>query len=459
MINPKKTIVAIATAMGEGAISILRLSGENAIDIADKIFSSNQLQSLTEARTHHQYLGEIREGERLIDEVLLSIYRAPHSYTGENAVEIYCHGSMYIQEKIFQLLVSNGAHPAEGGEFTMRAYLNKKMDLSQAEAVADLIASQSASSHQIALQQMRGGFSLKIKDLRQKMIDFTSLLELELDFSEEDIEFANRKQFIRLIEELTNEITTLLESFQLGNVIKKGIPVAIIGEPNVGKSTLLNAILNEERAIVSDIPGTTRDTIEDIITIGAYQFRFMDTAGLRESDDSIEKLGVKRAYDKFKNARIILAVFDSSLQNIDEFKKVFYSQTSDNQIDISDKLILFIGNKNDISKHQNPIQKDLIYLSSKEKTNIEILKNRLTNYIQQQQAGREVIINNLRHYEALQAAKESLKQAHEGFETQLPTDLISIDIRSALHHLGEILGEISTPEILENIFSKFCIGK
>lgn len=454
------TIAAIATAPGEAAIAVLRLSGEKAVSIADKLFVSPRLKSLQDAVAYHQYFGEIREGDALIDEVLLTVFKAPRSYTGEDVVEIACHGSLYIQEKILQLLMREGAVPAKAGEFTQRAYLNGKMDLSQAEAVADIIASRSKGAHRIAMNQMRGGFSVLLKKLRSRLLDFASLLELELDFSEEDVEFADRKQFLSLIDQMIAEMERLIASFSLGNVIKNGIPVAIVGEPNVGKSTLLNALLNEERAIVSSIPGTTRDTVEDILQIGPYQFRFIDTAGLRQGAQTIEEMGIKRAFGKMEKAHIILAVFDSSTTSTSQFQTDFSDILAREDISLEGKYLLFVGNKKDLLNA--PVPQDtgeVLYLSAKEKEAVENLKDRLLDFVRKENAAHQLIVNNLRHVEALQKSVEALQQAKEAFENALPEDLIAVDIRSALYHLGTITGEISSPEILQNIFGKFCIGK
>jgi tRNA modification GTPase len=457
------TIVAIATPSGSGAISVVRLSGIASLSICMNHFKPvNNKLTINNIQSHRLYLGYFINNEKIIDEVLVSYFKSPTSYTSEDVIEISCHGSEYIQQKIIEILINAGARTAEPGEFTLRAFLNGRMDLSQAEGVADLIASQSASSHSIAMNQMRGGISDKISDLRKKLIDFASLIELELDFSEEDVEFANRDQFNKLIFELKEELSQLIGSFSMGNVIKKGIPVAIIGKPNVGKSTLLNAILNEEKAIVSHIPGTTRDTIEDTFIIDGYKFRFIDTAGLRESDDVIEKIGIERTYDKIKQATIILYVCDiSSITNqtvesvLEEFKQ--YLQDGS-------KHFIFVANKIDelaeLPSHIKEIlELDTVFVSAKRKENIHLLADSLINIVKKFNITNDVIVSNSRHYQALVNANNAIKQVEIGFNNDVPTDLIAIDIRQALHELGTITGQISTDEVLGNIFGKFCIGK
>lgn len=457
------TICALATAQGSGAIAVIRLSGARSHQIIHEIFQAQSKHfSLDQAVSHRAYFGQIFDDEGFVDEVLVTLFKEPHSYTGENAAEISCHGSVYIQQRLLLLLLHKGARLAQPGEFTMRAFANGRLDLAQAEAVADLIASQSKAAHQLAVTQMRGGFSSKIKELRQQLIDFTALIELELDFSEEDVEFANREQFFALLLELKKAIYTLLQSFKTGNAIKSGIPVAIIGKPNVGKSTLLNAILNEERAIVSDIPGTTRDSIEDTIVIEGYSFRFIDTAGLRDSDDTIENMGIERTYEKIKQATVILYVCDLSAcdnNSADEMLTEFRSYISD-----KDKHFILIGNKADKLGETPPhfaemVELETIFVSAKRKENINLIAESLLTIARNMTPEHDVIVSNARHYEALQAAYESLGSVEEGFRTGLPTDLATIDLRRALHHLGTITGEITTDEVLGAIFGKFCIGK
>ena len=459
----KDTIVAIATPSGSGAISVIRLSGNDSLNICMKHFKPrNKKLNTSNIHSHKIYLGFFLDDDAIIDEVLVSYFKNPTSYTSEDVIEISCHGSEYIQQKIVETLINSGARTAEPGEFTLRAFLNGRMDLSQAEGVADLIASQSANSHRIALNQMRGGISNKISELRKKLIDFASLIELELDFSEEDVEFANREQFLKLISELKEELDILINSFSMGNVIKQGIPVAIIGKPNVGKSTLLNAILNEEKAIVSHVPGTTRDTIEDTYIIGGYKFRFIDTAGLRQSDDFVENIGIERTYEKIKQATIILYVCDiSSITNktvedvIDEFKQYIQDES---------KHFIFVANKIDelavLPSHIKEIlELNTVFVSAKRKENIQLLANTLTDIVKKFNITNDVIVSNSRHYQALKNANNALTQVKAGFNNDVPTDLIAIDIRQALHELGTITGEITTDEVLGNIFGKFCIGK
>lgn len=458
------TICALSTPAGSGAIAVIRLSGPGAITICQNVFTpSGKGKRLEDAPSHTVHLGMIKDGDEVIDEVLVSLFRQPHSYTAENLVEISCHGSLYIQQRILGILLTSGARMAKPGEFTFRAFMNGKLDLSQAEAVADLIGSNSKAAHDLALSQMRGGFSWKIKELRKQLVDLASLLELELDFSEEDVEFADRQQFFSLLDRLGSELNLLAESFAFGNVIKQGIPVAIIGKPNVGKSTLLNALLNEERAIVSDIPGTTRDTIEDTLTISGIKFRFIDTAGLREhSNDAIENIGIGRTYEKIREASIILYVFDISTitaEEIDQLKATFREH-----IDNPDKQFILIGNKTDMMlelPHHLASLFDLesIFISAKRKENIHLIIDSLVRTVQTENLTDRAIVSNARHYEAISKTINSLASAREGFENKIPTDLIAIDVKAALYHLGEITGEVTTEELLGNIFGKFCIGK
>ena len=459
----KDTICAVATPPGMGAIAIVRISGENSLNILLRIFKATAKQLTAESiQSHHLYFGEIRENEKVLDEVLVSYFKAPHSYTGEDAVEISCHGSEFIQQKLVELIIQHGARMAGPGEFTLRAFVNGKMDLSQAEAVADLIASESISAHQMAIRQMRGGFSEKISELRKKLVDFASLMELELDFSEEDVEFADRSQFINLINELKQELTHLKESFKLGNVLKKGIPVAIIGKPNAGKSTLLNAILNEEKALVSEIPGTTRDAIEDTIAIEGYTFRFIDTAGLRQSEDQIENMGIERTYDKIEQAALILYVCDLSKVNKESMAELL--EEFKNYISDKSKHFILVANKLDKLKEIPSHLKDLleletVFVSAKRKENIHLLAETLVNHVKKDSISDDILVNNSRHFEAISHALESILSVERGFHDQVPTDLIAIDIRQALYYLGSITGEVTTDEILGNIFGKFCIGK
>ena len=457
------TICAISTPPGLGAISVIRLSGPAAIGISKKIFHPKDKDlDISHAATHTVHFGTIGDANGLLDEVLLSIFRAPHSYTGEDVAEISCHGSPYIQQKLIELLLEQGLRLANPGEFTLRAFMNGKFDLSQAEAVADLIASHSKSSHDLAVSQMRGGFSKKIKILRTKLIEFTSLIELELDFSEENVEFASRPDLIKLLLELEDEIALLIKSFSIGNVIRNGIPIAIIGKPNVGKSTLLNTILNEEKAIVSEVPGTTRDAIEDTIIIGEYRFRFIDTAGLHSSDDRIEIMGIERTWEKIHEASIILYVFDATE---DSFEDVMTAVSEFKEIaeDKSKKLVL-IGNKADKLKRlpsgfRDFVELETIFVSAKRKENIHLIAESLLASVKAENLSGSPIVSNTRHLEALQKALASLKSVHHGLDSNLSPDLLTSDIRNALHHLGEITGDITTEEILGSIFSRFCIGK
>jgi tRNA modification GTPase len=457
------TICAISTPPGLGAISVIRLSGPAAIDISKKIFHPRDKElDISRVPSHTVHFGTIGDATGLLDEVLLSIFRAPHSYTGEDVTEISCHGSPYIQQKLIELLLEQGLRLANPGEFTLRAFMNGKFDLSQAEAVADLIASHSKSSHDLAVSQMRGGFSKKIKMLREKLIEFTSLIELELDFSEENVEFASRPDLIKLLLELEDEIALLIKSFSIGNVIKNGIPVTIIGKPNVGKSTLLNTILNEEKAIVSEIPGTTRDAIEDTIVIGEYRFRFIDTAGLHTSIDRIENLGIERTWEKIHEASIILYVFDVTEDSFDDVI-LAVSEFKEIAEDKSKKLVL-IGNKIDKLKRlpsgfKGFVELETIFVSAKRKENIYLIAESLLASVKAENLSGSPIVSNIRHLEALQNALVSIQSVHAGLNSGLSPDLLTVDIRKALHHLGEITGDITTDEILGNIFGRFCIGK
>lgn len=464
--NTKDTIVALATASGSGAISIIRLSGTDAFAIAQQIFMPHSKKSLQDLPSHSVHLGYIKRSEHILDECLATLFKGTRSYTGEPVVEFSCHGSPYIQQEIIKLCVEKGARVAQAGEFTLRAFINGKMDLSQAEAVADLIASDSEAAHQVAMQQMRGGFTNEIKLLRDELLNFASLIELELDFSEEDVEFADRNQFQNLLFKIQKIVSRLIDSFAMGNVIKNGIPVAIIGEPNVGKSTLLNALLNEERAIVSDIAGTTRDTIEDEIAIGGIPFRFIDTAGIRETTDKIEHLGIEKAFDKMQRSQIILFIFDSltainqpaTLTNIKE-------QINHLKRINEGKQFVIIANKSDLisSEQRTLIQNvfpEVLFLSAKNKEGVSELEKQLLSFVNMGVLrNQDTIVTNSRHYEALLKAQAEINRVQEGLLGGLSGDLLAIDIRQALYYFGEITGEITTDEILGNIFSRFCIGK
>ena len=456
--DKRDTICAIATAAGSGAIAVIRLSGKDAIEIADLVFVPGKKgKKLSGQKANTIHFGTIQDGNQLIDEVLVSVFKAPHSYTGENSIELSCHGSSHIQAKILELLIINGARLAQPGEFTLRAFQNGKMDLSQAEAVADLIASSSESSRKVAMNQMRGGFRDEIQDLRMQLLNFISLIELELDFSEEDVEFADRKQLKLLTNKIAEHLKILIDSFKLGNVIKNGVPVAIIGEPNVGKSTLLNVLLNEDKAIVSEIPGTTRDAIEDTISIEGILFRFIDTAGIRETIDIVEGLGIERSKQKMNAAEIILQILDAKES---DFQTLFRSLKAE----FPEKNIIPVVNKSDLFGRVNMLRAidgvPIIYISAKHKHNIKELENALleaTNYTAGLESG--TIITNTRHFEALSKAYEAIVRVADGIETLIPTDFLAMDIREVLHYLGEISGEITNDEILGNIFKNFCIGK
>ncbi len=468
------TIIALATPAGSGAIGVLRLSGSDAINIVDKHFEGKfKTKNLNDVASHSIHLGFIKDGERVLDEVLVSIFKTPHSYTGENVVEISVHGSPYIQQQVLQLFLKNGVRHAKAGEFTLRAFLNGKMDLSQAEAVADLIASDSASSHQLALQQMRGNFSNEIKKLREELIHFASLIELELDFAEEDVEFADRKQFADLVQRIKQTLKKLVDSFALGNVLKEGVPVAIIGEPNVGKSTLLNALLNEDKAIVSNIAGTTRDVIEDDLVLDGIRFRFIDTAGIRVAQDEIEKIGIRKTFEKIKEAKVVVFLIDacalsqSASCHTDQHEAVLQAFETELQKiaqKYPEKKILIVVNKIDkLDQKDYPeelYKYPIIEISAKYKTGIEKLVAQLTDLVNKGQlAQNEVMVSNARHFQALSEALESIMQVDAAIQAQLPTDLLTVDIRAALHSLGEITGEITTDDLLDNIFRNFCIGK
>ncbi|SIQ76796.1 tRNA modification GTPase trmE [Maribacter ulvicola] len=460
------TIIALATPSGAGAIAIIRLSGQNAITIASKHFESVSGKTLENQKSHTIHLGYIKDGENVLDQALVSIFKNPHSYTGENVIEISCHGSPYIQQQIIQLFLRNGCRTADAGEFTLRAFLNGKMDLSQAEAVADLISSDNAASHQIAVQQMRGGFSNEIKQLRTELLNFASLIELELDFSEEDVEFADRTQFKELLTRIQKVLQSLIDSFSVGNVIKNGIPVAIVGEPNVGKSTLLNAFLNEERALVSDIAGTTRDTIEDEISIGGIGFRFIDTAGIRETEDVVEGMGIKRTFEKIEQAQVVLLLVDGSkllsddkkLQNIViDFEKIKNQNPLKPLVLLVNKAdTLSEDDKNKIGTYLDNVK----YLSAKTGEGVEALQNNLLEFVNTGALrNNETIVTNTRHYDSLLKALEEIEKVQFGMKAELSSDLMAIDVKEALYHLGEITGQVTNDELLGNIFANFCIGK
>lgn len=456
-------IIAVSTPAGRGAIALIRVSGDCAVEITSGIFRpTTGANGLIDAKGYTVHHGTLYSGEDIIDDVLVTVFRAPKSYTGQEMTEITCHGSTYIQQRILEEFAKNGCRIAKPGEFTMRAFLNGKMDLSQAEAVADLIASNSTASHQLALMQMRGGFSKKISELRQKLLDFASLIELEMDFGEEDVEFANRQQLMNFLEELRDELSRLIASFRLGNVIKHGIPVAIAGKPNVGKSTLLNALLNEERAIVSEIPGTTRDTIEDSISIDGVVFRFIDTAGLRDANDSIELAGIARTKEKIEHAAVILYVFDINEITVEELNcsvaeiLSIYKKPAKQVILVANKTDLLVQSPHDFVAL---LEHEIVFISAKRKENIHLIAERLLRSVDTENITDNTIISNARHLEALQGTLHSVNDIVKGFSEALSTDLITTDLRQALYYLGSITGHISSDELLDNIFKRFCIGK
>ena len=457
---PKDTIVALATPQGVGAIAVIRLSGVQALSIAHQCFyNPKNQQVLSTKKTHTLSFGKIKYQNEVIDEVVVGLYKGPQSYTGEDIIEISCHGSPYIQEQIIKVCLHLGARMANPGEFTLRAFLNKKLDLTQAEAVADLIASDSNASHKLAMQQMRGGFSSDLKLLRQQLIDFAALIELELDFSEEDVEFANRAQFVALIHKIQQKLAPLIESFKLGNVIKNGVPVAIAGKPNAGKSTLLNALLNEERAIVSEIAGTTRDTIEEVLNIEGIAYRFIDTAGLRETTDQIEQMGVERSYDKINNASILLYVADGA--KMKDANDLVSAISAAEQFKIPYLLVL---NKvdliSDIVLHEAAQHAQICPIAAKNGTGIEALKTAIANLLVNKSLNQySEVITNLRHYKGLSNAYNALSDVLKGLENNLNTELVAFDVRSANQYLGELTGDITNDDILGSIFTRFCIGK
>ncbi len=466
-------IIAMATPPGIGAISVFRLSGPDVIEITDKFFhpAGKKNTKLTAVAGHTLHFGELRENDELIDEVLVSVFKAPKSYTGENSVEISVHASPYIRQRVMNLFLQNGVRLAEPGEFTLRAFLHGKMDLAQAEAVADLIAAETELQHKAALHQLRGGFSAELKALRQQLLEFASLMELELDFAEEDVEFADREAFKNLLSKIKSTLLKLIEGFRLGNVVKSGVPVAIIGEPNTGKSTLLNTLLNEEKAIVTEIPGTTRDVIEDSIVIDGIKFRFIDTAGIRKAKDKVEQIGIERTFEKIKEARIVLFLTDAELLHKDTtyFHKNFERLTAWKR-DFSDKTIVLLINKIDrLSKEELEElklkidamrQTPVFYVSAKQRQGVDALKSFLSEQIQTGKIiQQDILITNVRHYDALRGALESIEAVEEGLFSGLTTDLLAVDIRDALNKLGEITGEITTDDLLDHIFKNFCIGK
>ena len=462
------TIIANSSAPGSAAISVIRLSGEDSIKIVNSFFKPKNNVKLIDAKSHTVNLGILNDGKERIDEVLVSVFKSPKSYTGENLVEISCHGSNYIQEKILKLFIENNVTLAKPGEFTLRAFLNKKLDLTQAEAVADLIKSDTQAAHEIALNQMRGGYSKEVKNLRSQLLNFASLIELELDFSEEDVEFADRNELNNLLDKIETKLRVLIDSFSYGKAIKNGVPVAIIGKPNSGKSSLLNKLLNENKAIVSDIPGTTRDLIEDTLTINGIQFRFIDTAGLRKSNDKIESIGISKAIEVAQKAKIILYLIEANDNDNDTIKEDFKSFNSENVI------IIPIFSKIDLEDKNE--KNTVIYQKNKKKTGLDLtssieisifddltirnLKEHLFNRTSNlKSSSNNTIVSNVRHYSSMKGSLKSIKNIKKGLKNQLSGDLLSVDIKQALNSLGEITGEITNEELLGNIFKNFCIGK
>lgn len=458
-------ICAISTPPGIGAIAIVRLSGEGCIGLVDSIFNAASKQPLTAQKANTVHFGYIADGDILLDEVLVTVFRSPHSFTGEDSVEIACHGSVYIQQQILKLAVDRGARPAAPGEFTQRAFLNGKMDLSQAEAVADLIASSSAAAHRMALTQMRGGFSIELKRLRKELLHITTLLELELDFSEEDVEFADRTELNRIASNIEHLLAKLCNSFSLGNVLKNGVPVAIVGNTNVGKSTLLNTLLREERAIVSDIAGTTRDVIEDVVNLEGITFRFIDTAGIRATDDQVEHMGIERTFTKIAQAHIVLMLTDLK-RGTEQFTE-YYQQVKEHLAPHAKLMIVLnkIDEVEDVLTPQETIRlltsgEEIIPISASTSKNIEGLVQKLVSAVQiNSLCDSDIIVSNIRHYEALKHALTAIHHVQNSLISGVSSEFVSQDIRECLHYLGEITGEISNEEVLGNVFGNFCIGK
>jgi len=459
----RKIIAAISTPAGVGGIAVIRVSGKRAIELVDSVFHSVNKKMLVEQKANTLHFGTIVKGDDILDEVVISIFKAPHSFTGEDTVEISCHGSVYIQQNILQLLISKGASLARPGEFTQRAFMNGKMDLSQAESVADLIASTSAANHSLAMKQMRGGFSNKLAELRNELLDFISLIELELDFSEEDVEFANRERLKETAYDIDQHIRKLADSFDVGNAIKNGIPVAIIGETNAGKSTLLNLLLHEDKAIVSEIHGTTRDVIEDTINMQGLIFRLIDTAGIRDTSDKIENIGIDRTFRKIEEASIILWIVDAGTAN------EHIENMAERILPLVDRQkLIIVFNKVDSISAERKLEKqklleeisERLFISAKYEEGIDELESMLVRMANIPEINeQDVIVTNIRHYEALQNALAAIRRVEDGLDLNLSGDFIAQDIRVCMHYLGEITGQISTDEILGNIFGKFCIGK
>ena len=457
MIN-QETIIALATPNGLGAISVIRISGLNAISVTEKLFKPKGNKKLSNQKSHTVHLGHLMKNGHELDEVLVTLFKGPHSYTGENTIEISCHGSTFIQQEIIDLFIENGIRVANPGEFTLRAFINGKMDLNQAEAVADLIASENEGSHKLAMEQMKNGFSNDLKKLRAELLHFSSMIELELDFSQEDVEFAERSEFKKLTVKIQTELEKLIDSFKSGNLLKNGISVAIAGKPNAGKSSLLNTLLNEDKAIVSDIPGTTRDSIEDSLVIDGINFRFTDTAGLRETEDIIESKGIEKTKEKINNARILIYLFDS---NDTTFNEINSDMKSFKREDLS---VLLVRNKVDLQNtNQNLINQlekfEIIEISANHIDSVSSLKKRLVNEINILNPYTDTVISNSRHYEALMKALKAIEEVNMGLKSEISGDLLSVDIRKSIEHLAEITGEITNDDVLGNIFANFCIGK
>jgi tRNA modification GTPase len=457
MIN-QETIIALATPNGLGAISVIRISGLNAISVTEKLFKPKGNKKLSNQKSHTVHLGHLMKNGHELDEVLVTLFKGPHSYTGENTIEISCHGSTFIQQEIIDLFIENGIRVANPGEFTLRAFINGKMDLNQAEAVADLIASENEGSHKLAMEQMKNGFSNDLKKLRAELLHFSSMIELELDFSQEDVEFAERSEFKKLTVKIQTELEKLIDSFKSGNVLKNGISVTIAGKPNAGKSSLLNTLLNEDKAIVSDIPGTTRDSIEDSLVIDGINFRFTDTAGLRETEDIIESKGIEKTKEKINNARILIYLFDS---NDTTFNEINSDMKSFKREDLS---VLLVRNKVDLQNtNQNLINQlekfEIIEISANNIDSVSSLKKRLVNEINILNPYTDTVISNSRHYEALMKALKAIEEVNMGLKSEISGDLLSVDIRKSIEHLAEITGEITNDDVLGNIFANFCIGK
>ena len=453
-----ETIIALATPSGMGAISVIRISGSKAISITEKLFKPKGNKILSKQKSHTVHLGNLMKNNFVLDEVLVTIFFGPNSYTGEDTIEISCHGSTYIQQKIIDLYIENGIRVATPGEFTLRAFLNGKMDLNQAEAVADLIASENEGSHNLAIQQMKSGFSNDLKKLRSELLHFSSMIELELDFSQEDVEFAERNEFKKLINKITKELGDLINSFSSGNVLKNGIAVAIAGKPNAGKSSLLNTLLNEDKAIVSNIPGTTRDSIEDSLIIDGIKFRFTDTAGLRKTDDVIESKGIEKTKEKIRQAKILIYLFDVNDTNLDEINSDIESFKR------KDLSVILVRNKVDLEITSKDLFKELknlnfLEISANDNNSINILKNKLLDEVNILNPHTDTIVSNSRHYQALINAMTAIKDVSNGLESNISGDLLSIDIRKSIEHLAEINGKITNDDVLGNIFSNFCIGK